>query len=171
MARLRKEEQVRSYERLLNSAPLANAPFQRFSVAAQSNPIPSTASSKETDDEDLTFMDVNRQLALIANVLLSVVACSVALWMVASNWSAPRRLGLSMGGSVIVAVAEVVVYSGYLQRIQEAKEKSKRHVETKEIMQTWVIGKRDSEAKEQPPIPVPAMSTEKDVLRKRAGIT
>ena len=40
----------------------------------------------------------------------------------------------------MVAVAEVVVYLGYLRKVDEAKAKGKKHVERKEIIKTWVLG-------------------------------
>lgn len=91
-------------------------------------------------NDEVTYADVNRQMALIFNILVSIVACSVALWLVASRWSTPSRLALSMGGSVLVAVAEAVVYAGYLRRVKEARESGKKQVEIKEIIKTWVIG-------------------------------
>ena len=40
----------------------------------------------------------------------------------------------------MVAVAEVVVYMGYLRKVEEAKLKTRKHVETKEIVNTWLLG-------------------------------
>lgn len=52
------------------------------------------------------------------------------------------RLALSMSGSLVVGVAEVVVYAGYLRRVGEAKEKEKERgmKEVKEIVGSWVVG-------------------------------
>ncbi|KAI4263896.1 MAG: hypothetical protein L6R42_000982 [Xanthoria sp. 1 TBL-2021] len=139
MAQLRREEDARSYERMTNP-PLPVETFeQRF--PNKSNPKLFAGSQDPFDsDDDITYADVNRQMAMIVNILLSIVACSIALWLVASRWSTPRRLALSMGGSILVAVAEAVVYAGYLRRIKEAREKGKKQVEIKEIIKTWVIG-------------------------------
>jgi energy-converting hydrogenase Eha subunit C len=79
-------------------------------------------------------------LALIVNVLVSIVACGAVLWMAARHWTTPPRLALSMGGSGLVAVAEVVVYMGYLRKVEEAKLKGRKHVEKKEIVNTWILG-------------------------------
>ena len=143
MARLRLEEEARAYSRLLHSQStpdhgaqdLAASPHAHAQAHAQ---MPSQERS-EIYDEELTYADVSRQMALIINVLLSIVACSVAIWLVASAWSPARRLGLSMGGSGLVAVAEVAVYAGYLRRLKEAKARGKKKVETREIINTWVI--------------------------------
>ncbi|KAL8774967.1 MAG: hypothetical protein Q9209_000446 [Squamulea sp. 1 TL-2023] len=139
MARLRREEEARAYERMINP-PLPVETFeQRFPHA--SNPKIFAGDQDQTDrDDDITYADVNRQLAMILNILLSIVACSIALWLVANQWNTTRRLALSMGGSIVVAVAEAAVYAGYLRRVKEAKEKGNKQVEIKEIIRTWVIG-------------------------------
>ena len=139
-------------------------PSAKWHTAAA--PPHQTSGAAKDDGDETTFADVNRQLALVFNVILSVVACSAALWMVANRWSTPNRLALSMGGSILVAVAEVVVYSGYIRRVGEAKEKSKRQPETKEIIETWVIEKRDRPL-DQPSIPVSTVEQKDARLRKR----
>lgn len=135
MARLREEEEQRAYERMINPPPP-----QEFSSRAPTSmyAIPDNLPMKEEDDE-VTYADINRQLALIINVLVSIIACSVAIWIAARHWSVPQRLALSMTGSGVVAVAEVVIYMGYIRRIQEAKTTERKVVETKEIVETWVI--------------------------------
>ncbi|KAL8693944.1 MAG: hypothetical protein Q9218_001302 [Villophora microphyllina] len=146
MARLRSEEEARAYERMIHP-PLSKETFeQRFPNSANSKLFADHQAQVDPDDET-TYADVNRQMALILNILLSIVACSVALWLVASSWSVPRRLALSMGGSILVAVAEAVVYAGYLGRVREAREKGKKQIEIKEIIKTWVI--RDDEGQEK----------------------
>jgi len=129
MARLRRDEEERSYERMLN--PTSSRDSQLFSSSAQP--------TRDGEDDEMTYSEVNRQMALIFNVLISVVCCSVAIWMAARHWSVPQRLALSMTGSLVVAVAEVVIYSGYLRRLSEAKAVEKKKVEVKEIAETWVI--------------------------------
>lgn len=59
--------------------------------------------------------------------------------MAARRWSVPQRLGLAFSSSTLVAVAEVVIYMGYLRRIEESKTKERKLVEKKEIVDTWVI--------------------------------
>jgi len=97
-------------------------------------------SASDPDDDGVTYADVDRQMALIFNVLISIVACAAAMWIAAKWWSTPARLALSMSGSALVGVAEVVVYSGYLRRVGEAKGKEKQIKEVKEIVNTWVVG-------------------------------
>jgi len=171
MARLRREEEARSYERMLNP-PLPTQSFsQRFPSAPYAHLFPdgaSTAPRSAADDDDVTFADINRQLTLIINILVSIVACSIAIWMVASHWSAPARLGLSMGGGGLVGVAEVVVYSGYLRRVREAKDKEKKKVEVKTVMESWVIeGKKDKGRAVENKQALPELPKDAELRRRR----
>ena len=139
MARLRREEDAREYERMINPPPAIETFQQRFPNSNGAKLFsPSTADIGE--DDETTYADINRQMALIINVLVSIVACSVAIWLAAKHWSTPSRLGLSMGGSGMVGVAEVTVYAGYIRRLKEARKKGKKQIEIKKIIKTWVIG-------------------------------
>lgn len=158
MARLRQEEEQRAYERMVNP-PLQNQTFtQRFPYATYSA---GPAIPIKDEDDEVVYADVNRQLALIVNVLVSIIACSIALWMVARHWNTPARLALSMTGSGLVAAAEIVIFSGYISRVREAKSKEAAHVEIKEVVETWVIdGKKDSKT---------SSISDSDALRYRKG--
>ncbi|KAK4690325.1 TMEM199 family protein, partial [Lecanoromycetidae sp. Uapishka_2] len=138
MARLRREEEAQAYERMLNPSQPPQTFSQRF-PATEPNLFP-VAQADVGEDDEISYADINRQMALIINILISIVACSVAIWMAARHWSTPSRLGLSMGGSGMIGAAEVVVYAGYLRRLKEAREKGKKEVEVKEIIGTWVAG-------------------------------
>lgn len=143
MARLRREEEARSYQRMTNPPPPMETFAQRFPGSSAAHAFSSTyqnINTSDPDDDGTTFADVDRQMALILNVLLSIVACAGAIWVAARWWSTPARLALSMSGSILVGVAEVVVYSGYIRRVGEAKGKEKRVKETKEIVKTWNVG-------------------------------
>ena len=128
----------------------------------------SAASQGDIDEEDeITYADINRQMALIINILISIVACSVAIWLAAKHWSTPKRLGLSMGGSGMIGVAEAVVYAGYLRRLKEAREKGKRKSEIKEVIKTWVIGGDEEELSRATPKLVIPNKSQADSVRKR----
>ena len=47
-----------------------------------------------------------------------------------------------MTGGGIVGVAEVVIYTGYLRKVNEAKQKERKKVEKKEVVESWVIEPR-----------------------------
>ena len=170
MARLRKEEEARAYERMLNP-PLPMETFsQRFPISCHGHLFPASHSDAQEEDE-VTYTDINRQMALIINVLLSIVACSVAIWLAASHWSTPTRLGLSMTGSGVVGIAEVVVYAGYLRRVKEAKSKAKTKSEVKEIIKTWVIGNDEDQSDEQRSDIILMPKHDESPLRKRSQHT
>ena len=44
-----------------------------------------------------------------------------------------------MTGSGVVAIAEVVIYGGYVRRLKEAKQREKKKPEIKKILDSWVI--------------------------------
>jgi len=119
MARLRRQEEEQVYNALIN----------------KSHDI------YEGEDE-YTFQDLKSQLSIIANVLLSTIATSVAVWMVASGWDVPQRFALAFASSIVVCIAEVVVFNGYLRKVDESRklEKVKAKNEVKEVVNVWEIG-------------------------------
>ncbi|RDW68065.1 hypothetical protein BP6252_09461 [Coleophoma cylindrospora] len=140
MARLRREEEIRAYERMINPPPPMETFNQRFPTSSAAYAFSSNHETKEDTEDDLTYADVDRQITLILNVLVSVVACAGGIWVIARWWSTPARLAVSMLGSLLVGVAEVVVYMGYIRRIGDAKGKAKKLNEVKEVINTWVVG-------------------------------
>jgi hypothetical protein len=138
MARLRAEEEARSYERMLHPPPTRETFSQRFPTADFS--LGATA-PLDSEDDDLSYEEVHRQIILIINILVSIVCVAVFIWVAARHWSVGKRLGLSMGGSFAVAVAEVAVYGGYVRKVREAKRVERKKPEIKEIVRSWVLDK------------------------------
>jgi len=166
MARLRREDDERSYQRMINPAPPMETFSQRFPLSSAAHAFASAQQPlKGEEDDEITYSDVDRQIALIFNVLISIVACAAAIWMAAKWWSTPARLALSFSGSLLVGVAEVVVYLGYLRRVGEAKGKEKGIKEVKEIMRTWVIGGPDNTDYDDKSIPI--TSSDPDIIQTR----
>lgn len=137
MARLRAEAEEREYSALTNK------------------PHPK---SGEEDEDEYTYNDLKSHLSIIANVLLSVLATSAAVWKVASGWDVPERLALAFTSSLVVCVAEVVVFGGYLRRIDESRqaEKKRDQNEEKVVVNVWEFGPTEEIQKKSD-----------DVLRKR----
>ncbi|KAL8874058.1 MAG: hypothetical protein Q9174_000563 [Haloplaca sp. 1 TL-2023] len=171
MAQLRREEEARAYERMTKPSPATRTVKQRLPNTSNSK-LFSGNQAQIDEGDDTTYADVNRQMALIINILVSVVACSIALWLVAGGWSTPLRLAFSMGGSALVALAEAVVYVGYLRRVDEAKAKGSKQLEIKEIIKTWAIGGQEDlgqGTKTMKPVPRAATTPSPEhLLRKRA---
>jgi len=161
MARLRREEEQRAYERMTKSEETY---YERFPSSSANNAFSATATYQGAEEEDeLTYEDVKRQVQVIFNVLISVLACAAAIWIVGRWWSTPARLGLSMSGGILVGIAEVVVYMGYIRRLGEAKRTEKKVKEVKEIIKTWVACEDDEPGTQ----PVAAVQSENTVMRER----
>lgn len=147
MARLRREEEERCYQRMINPPPPMETFAQRFSHSSAAHAFASAQQTIDTEDE-VSYEDIKRQMGLIINVLVSIICCSIALWKVARWWGTPQRLALSMGGSILVGVAEVVIYMGYIRRVGESKSRENAVGEVKEIMRTWVVGGKEDQNEE-----------------------
>ncbi|KAF2134400.1 hypothetical protein P153DRAFT_278681, partial [Dothidotthia symphoricarpi CBS 119687] len=139
MARLRAQEEARSYERMLHPPPTRESFNQRFPSAPHFSVGALHTSTSEEDD--VSYEEVHRQIILIINVIVSIVCVAVFVWVAARHWTVGKRLGLSMGSSGAVAIAEVVVYSGYVRKVQEAKRLEKKKPEIKEIVASWILDK------------------------------
>lgn len=162
MARLRAQQEALSYERMLHPPPTRESFSQRFPTAPQPFSLGSTAPLTD-DEDDLSYEEVHRQIILIINVLVSIVAVAVFIWVAARHWSVGKRLGLSMGGSGAIAIAEVAVYSGYVRKVREAKRLEKKKPEIREIVKSWIVDK-EGEAKE-----VTGKEKDADGVRFRKG--
>lgn len=134
MARLRREQEEREYWRMTSQG--AQAADVQMGIKSR---MPMDEMTRNDDDDEMTFADVNRQLTLIINVVVTVLACGVGIWLVASRWGAASRLAVSMGGGGLIGVAEVVIYAGYIRRLGEAKRTERKVVERKSVESSWVI--------------------------------
>lgn len=171
MARLRQEAEAREYSRMTSPIPPAETYSKNLPSTSPAFAFASTEAYIETSqDDEVTYADVNRQLTLIFNVLVSIVACSAALWMVSKWWSTPARLALSMGGSLVVAVAEVGVYFGYIRKVKEAVQEEKKVKEVKEVVRSWAVGPggdEDEEIHEREVLTLVEEKDKDDVVRRR----
>ncbi|KAK4192312.1 endoplasmic reticulum-based factor for assembly of V-ATPase-domain-containing protein [Podospora australis] len=167
MARLRREEEQRAYERMTSPIPPRETFSQRFpnsaNMAQAFASVNQPTNQADLGDDDVTFNDVHRQVMLILNFMVSILGVAATLWVLARWWSTPARLFLTMGGSFVVGVAEVAVYSGYIWHLGEAKKQDKKPFkEVKEILQTWTIG-----TDEEPVAVSDAKSSDESNIRRR----
>jgi hypothetical protein len=98
------------------------------------------ATSADFGDDEVNYNDIHRQLMLLLNFLVSIAGVVGTLWVVARWWSTPARLFLTMGGSVVVGVSEVVVYQAYVWKMGDAKRGQGAVKEVREVVKTWVVG-------------------------------
>lgn len=117
-------------QRFPNGAGMAQA------FAAVNRPI----REEDLGDDDVTYNDVHRQMMLILNFMVSILGVAATLWILARWWNTPARLFLTMGGSLLVGIAEIAVYSGYIWHLGEAEKKDRTTTERKEVLQTWTVG-------------------------------
>ncbi|KAJ4861701.1 endoplasmic reticulum-based factor for assembly of v-ATPase domain-containing protein [Trichoderma breve] len=148
MARLRREEDARAYERMINPPPPLETFQHRFPNAAQAFAEANRPSnSEDLGDDEVTYNEIHRQVMLIINFLVSIAGVAVTLWIAGRWWSLSSRIFLSLGGSILVAIAEVAVYSSYVWRMGEAKSKQGAVKEIKEVVQTWIVGQGEGDDK------------------------
>lgn len=173
MARLRREEEARSYQRMTSPPSPVEALAQQSALSSAAHAFASSQQpphTSDSDEDEVTYADVDRQMALIFNVLISIVACAAAIWIAAKWWSTPARLALSFSGSLLVGLAEVVVYSGYIRRVSDAKGKEKSIKEVKKVVNTWVISSGENGEPDRLDTPSTVIEPDRDsdsTVRKR----
>lgn len=129
MQKLRNAEEERKYKSLLGDS---KSSFHTLNL-------------KSVSDE------INDQLTTIFNVLVSVGAVGWAFWYWCSNWSLGGRTLTSLFAAGLAGVAEVVVYSGYLRRVEGAKRRSIKQAESQRVIKEWVFeGGRETVRKLDP---------------------
>jgi len=173
MARLRREEEERSYERMLRKPPTRESFAERFPLAPIAHSFAEVNKPSKMSDvgvDDIEYGDVQKQMTLILNFLVSVFGCGIALWKAAQWWPVSTRLFLSLGGAIVVAITEVAVYSAYTWRMSEGEKKEIRKKEIREVVKTWVVGEEDQANIEgsKELTPIPSVASELDAnLRRR----
>lgn len=166
MARLRREEEEKSYQRMVNP-PQVETFYQRYPYASARAfaMVNQPASKQDMGDDDVTYNEIHRQLLLLFNFLVSIFGVAGTLWVAARWWSLPARLFLTLGGGIVVAIAEVAVYSIYVWKMGDAKGKQDAVKEVKEVVETWVVGEKEQEGNEV--LIGPKEDEDVDGLRKR----
>ncbi|KIW54058.1 hypothetical protein PV05_06449 [Exophiala xenobiotica] len=111
MARLRKEQERREYASLISKrTPL------------------------DTNEEDASEKD-DITPSLVFNILLSIVMCAGAMFYLTRWWrNDGLRVLVSLSTGILVGVAEVTVYAGYLRKVKLSREKERTKRETKEYI-------------------------------------
>ncbi|CAK7269033.1 hypothetical protein SEPCBS119000_003362 [Sporothrix epigloea] len=132
MARLRREEEARAYERMINPPDA----YDLSSFAQINRPV----YEADSGDDGVTLSDVNRQVMLIFNFVVTMGGVAYALWMLARWWPTPSRLFLSMAGCIATGMIEYGLYAGYVWHLSEAaKRDAKQPKEIREVVHTWTI--------------------------------
>ncbi|KAK1994898.1 hypothetical protein LX36DRAFT_660139 [Colletotrichum falcatum] len=152
MARLRREEEERTYQRMMKQPSRMDNSSRQFPGAASSArafaEVNRPMRESDNGDDEVTLGDVQKQVMVIFNFLVSIVGVAATIWIAARWWNLTARILLTLAGSIIVLVAEVTLYSGYVWRMTEAKTNRKEPEEVKEVMQTWVLSEDGSGGKQ-----------------------
>lgn len=177
MARLRREEEERSYERMLSGQPTRETFAQRFPMAPMTIADSFAEANRPTrqsdmGEEQISHGEIQKQVTLIANFLVSIAGCAAAFWICAQWWSTTARLFVTLFGTIVVAVCEVAVYSAYSWRMEEGDRKQRSVKEVKEIVQTWVVGDGEDQKEGYEPQLIQPKDHDPNIgpgLRKRAA--
>lgn len=88
---------------------------------------------------------VKQQLATVANVAVTVFSVAYAVWRWAERLNKAdtgTRALLSIAAALLVLVAEVVIFGGYVRRVEDARQRERVTPERKAVVDTVVIGGR-----------------------------
>ncbi|EGW32529.1 uncharacterized protein SPAPADRAFT_61593 [Spathaspora passalidarum NRRL Y-27907] len=128
MERLRLEEKEREYKRLITPSPEYETLYDNTLMG---------------DEEQMSVAQMHKelkhQLTTIVNILISVGSVAYAIWYwTESSWGLPvsYRLLLSIFFGLLVLIAEVVVYMGYLNKIEDARVRERKKKEVKKVIRT-----------------------------------
>lgn len=126
MAKLRQEEAERQYQSYLNQ-PEGEDNFVIDTIGGYKK--------SQTQSNAKAIKETNHHLTTIFNILITVGSVFYAVWYWTGSstyFNDAYRVLLSLFFSVVVLIAEVVVFGGYLRKVEEARkvERSKREVKT-----------------------------------------
>ena len=116
MAKLREAEDHKTYQRMIQ---------QHEEISAQAQGV----EAGQPEEKD----DISPSLVL--NILLSIVMCAGVAFHLTRWWpNAGVRVLVSLGAAVVVGVAEVVVYSAYLRKVDESRRRERGMREKKVVI-------------------------------------
>jgi hypothetical protein len=98
-----------------------------------------TADAHDTAGQD-DARAASRALAVVANVVLSLLACAYGVWRATRWWSVPSRTAAALVAALVVALAEVGVYAAYTLRVAEAERRERSRVEVRSVLARWKVG-------------------------------
>lgn len=134
MERLRREAQEQEYNKLINPTPEYNTLYDNSTI----------------DTSELTpaqfHKELKNQLTTIVNILISVASVAYAVWYwTGSSWGLQDsyRVLVSLFFGLLVLVAEVVVYLGYLNKVEDARIREQKKKEVKKVIRTVDLRKKD----------------------------
>lgn len=173
MARLRAEQESRDYQKMLTPATAPSGgknPYTRFAAPKTAAAWDLGIDIKPGDEDTGAMQDIDAQISLIVNVVVSIVACGGAFFLLLryTGWSDGIRVLASMFGALVVGLAEVVLYASFVRKVGEGKMIERGIKEERSIENTWVIEGSGKEVLEK--IGREKVKVERaDALRRRKG--
>ncbi|QRG37466.1 hypothetical protein FDK38_001841 [Candidozyma auris] len=129
MQRLRLQAKEEEYQRLLNKTK--DDPFKLYEEKLDDDWNPAKATK-----------EVRSHLTTIFNIFISVASVIYAIWYWTDTSAGMRdsyRVLLCVFVGLLVLVAEVVVYMGYLAKVEDARVRERNKKEVKKVIQTIKI--------------------------------
>lgn len=108
---------------------------------------------------------LKEEVTTIFNIMISVVAVAWAIWKWTPYWSVQSRTLACLFGSILILVAEVVVYLGYRRRVSAARQTAKELKEKRKVIQVLPIEPVDCIEKE--PVITESKAEQSDIRRRR----
>ncbi|KAK6197317.1 endoplasmic reticulum-based factor for assembly of V-ATPase-domain-containing protein [Scheffersomyces amazonensis] len=127
MELLRLKAKEEEYQRLVNPSPEYSTLYEQ------------DLSNKEYISPARAHKELKSQLTTIVNIFVSVASVVYAIWYwTKSSWNLPDsyRVLLCIFFGLLILVAEVVVYMGYLNKIEEARIRERKKPEVKKIIKS-----------------------------------
>jgi TMEM199 family protein len=126
MTRLRAEQEQREYRSMLASS-------------SQHTLLQMSGVAEGEEKDDVTP-------SLVINILISIIMCGAAMFYMTRWWSNDGvRVLVSLGTAIVVGIAEVVVYAGYLRKVKESRTKEQRVRERKIVVGSESVGGKSPE--------------------------
>lgn len=129
MEKLRVQAQEEEYQRLVQKTE--NDPFKLYEQKIDDNWNPAQASK-----------EVRSHITTIFNIFISVVSVVYAIWYWTSSSARMKdsyRVLLCLFSGILILVAEVVVYMGYLGKVEDARVRERNKKEVKRVIQTFKL--------------------------------
>ncbi|GMG19758.1 unnamed protein product [Ambrosiozyma monospora] len=135
MEKLRIQQQEREYQKLLKGTD----PISQLRNGSGFNSVNANTDEYDTLTASQQSKQLKQQLTTIFNIFISVASVGYAVWY----WSGSSmrlndgvRILLCLFFSLLVLVAEVVMFGGYLKKIDDARIVERKKKEVKHVVET-----------------------------------
>lgn len=100
----------------------------RARIATQYGNVGLAPIKQQTLAEEEEWKNVQRQLSVILNVFLSVMATATAAWWASGNADVAAKVLISLAAALITGLAEIVLYNRYQVYVTESRKYGKKRM-------------------------------------------